>query len=116
MVDSSLCKLVAVLRRHVPIKHVASMYAARYVLQKYTKSWGWMPPMPHFLFGVRNILNGDGVVDGCEWHSLLYKVCVFGWGGVGDCLPNDVPRAMAARFFLTFMAKQNWIWKAIGAT
>ena len=30
--------------------------------------------MPHFLFGVRNILNGDGVVDGCEWRSLLYKV------------------------------------------
>ena len=55
-------------------KHVASMSAARYVLQKYTKSWGWMPPMPHFLFGGRNILNGDGVVDGCEWHSLLYKV------------------------------------------
>ena len=47
---------------------------------------------------------------------IIYKVCVFGWGGVGDCLPNDVPRAMAARFFLTFIAKQNWIWKAISAT
>ena len=58
----------------MPVKLVASMSAARYVLQKYTKSWGWLPPMPHFLFGVRNILNGDGVVDGCEWHSLLYKV------------------------------------------
>ncbi len=47
---------------------------------------------------------------------IIYKVCVFGWGGVGDCLPNDVPRAMVARFFLAFIAKQNWIWKAIGAT
>ena len=44
------------------------------MLQKYTKSWGWMPPMPHFLFGGRNILNECGVVDGCKWHSLLYKV------------------------------------------
>ena len=61
---------------------VASMSAARYVLQKYTKSWGWMPPMPHFLFGVRNILNGDGVVDVVRMALLIiYKVCV--WLGVG---------------------------------
>lgn len=58
----------------MPVKLVVSMSAARYVLQKYTKSWGWLPPMPHFLFGGRNILNGGRVVDGCEWHSLLYKV------------------------------------------
>ena len=101
----------------MPVKLVAGMSAARYVLQKYTKSWGWMPPMPHFLFGVRNILNGDGVVDVVRMALLIiYKVCVWLGDGVGDCLPNDVPRAMAARFFLTFIAKQNWIWKAIGAT
>ena len=47
-----------------------------------------MPPMPHFLFGVRNILNGGGVVDGCEWHSLLYIRCVFGWGW-GGRLPTE---------------------------
>jgi hypothetical protein len=58
------------------------MSAARYVLQKYTKSWGWMPPMPHFLFGMRNILNGDGVVDVVRMALLIiYRVCV--WLGVG---------------------------------
>ena len=67
----------------MPVKLVASMSAARYVLQKYTKSWGWMPPMPHFLFGMRNILNGDGVVDVVRMALLIiYKVCVVGgWGG-----------------------------------
>ena len=37
---------------------------------------------------------------------IIYGVCLVG-GGVGDCLPNDVPRAMVARFFLAFIAKQN---------
>ena len=44
---------------------------------------------------------------------IIYKVCVWLGDGVGDCLPNYVPRAMVARFFLAFIAKQNWIWKAM---
>ena len=48
-----------------------------------------MPPMPHFLFGVRNILNGDGVVDVVRMALLIiYKVCVFGWGW-GGRLPTE---------------------------
>ena len=44
-----------------------------------------MPPMPHFLFGGRNILNECGVVDGCKWHSLLYEgeVVLVGRDGIG---------------------------------
>ena len=61
------------------------------MLQKYTKSWGWMPPMPHFLFGGRNILNGGGVVDGCEWRSLLYKV---GWCWLGVMVLDGVRMAL----------------------
>jgi len=38
--------------------------------------------MPHFLLGMRNILNGDGVVDVVRMALLIiYKVCV--WLGVG---------------------------------
>ena len=76
----------------MPVKLVAGMSAARYVLQKYTKSWGWMPPMPHFLFGVRNILNGDGVVDVVRMALLIIYgvVLLVGRDGIGWCA-NGTP-------------------------
>ena len=76
-----------------------------------------MPPMPHFLFGVRNILNGDGVVDVVQMALLIiYKVCV--WLGAGWAIAyRTMCREQWLRvFFLAFIAKQNWIWKAISAT
>ena len=84
---------------------VASMSAARYVLQKYTKSWGWMPPMPHFLFGGRNILNECGVVDGCRWHSLLYIRCVFGWGWGGRLLTERCAESNGCAFLSDFYSQ-----------
>ena len=75
-----------------------------------------MPPMPHFLFGVRNILNGDGVVDVVQTSLLIiYKVCV--WLGVGGRLPTErCAESNGCAFLSAFIAKQNWIWKAIGAS
>ena len=74
MVDSSLCKLVAVLRRHVCSLSLWRDVGGALCATKVHKIVGMDATMPHFLFGGRNILNGDGVVDGCGWRSLLYKV------------------------------------------
>ncbi|EEX52924.1 hypothetical protein HMPREF6745_1657 [Prevotella sp. oral taxon 472 str. F0295] len=40
MVDSSLCKLVVIVHQITFAKIAMAMLAARYTLQKYTKSWG----------------------------------------------------------------------------
>ena len=44
-----------------------------------------MPPIPHFLFGGRNILNGDGVVDGVRMALLIIYgvVLLVGRDGIG---------------------------------
>gem|GEM_PF-6906144 len=34
-----------------------AMLAARYTLQKYTKSWGWMPLTAHFLYCKQKFLD-----------------------------------------------------------
>ena len=51
-----------------------------------------MPPMPHFLFGVRNILNGDGVVDVVRMALLIIYgvVLLVGRDGIGWCA-NGTP-------------------------
>ena len=87
-----MCKLVAVLRRHVcSLSMWRACQVARYVLQKYTKSWGWLPPMPHFLFGGRNILNVCGWWMGVNALLIIYgEVVLVGRDGVGWCA-NGTP-------------------------
>ena len=57
------------------------------------------------------------VVDVVQMALLIiYKVCV--WLGVGWAIAyRTMCREQWLRvFFLAFIAKQNWMWKAIGAT
>ncbi len=51
-----------------------------------------MPPMPHFLFGGRNILNECGVVDVVQMALLIIygEVVLVGRDGVGWCA-NGTP-------------------------
>ena len=57
MVDSSLCKLVVIVHQTTFAKTAMAMLAARYTLQKYTKSWGWMPLTAHFLYCKQKFLD-----------------------------------------------------------
>lgn len=59
-------------------KIAMAMLAARYTLQKYTKSWGWMPLTAHFLYCKQKFLDW---VWGYDFLAERFPDDGSTWGG-----------------------------------